>query len=253
MATHPPQGRVALRLVGVARWRVVRISLAGAALLVLCSAAAADGRAGLGDGVGSTLGPAERVGLDRRAEAITVRVVGASCRGTIQGSGFVVDGWLYTNRHLVEAVSTIAVSSDAGSAGVLAAVEARAAELDLATAPVVPGPGLGFEPARLAATDAEVGDEVVLAGWVSGSLALRTARVHLYAAGAAYGTGRTVMLLEPATTYGFSGGPVLNAAGEVVGILSAVDLTTGLTVAVPVSELHEWRQNGKRRTAPTSC
>ncbi|MDH3680562.1 MAG: hypothetical protein OEV40_11495, partial [Acidimicrobiia bacterium] len=92
------------------RWRIVRISLAGAALLALCSAAAAGGRAGGEEEPGASLSSADRSRLDRVAAAVTVRVVGSSCEGRVRGSGFVVDGILYTSRHLVEGASTIAVA-----------------------------------------------------------------------------------------------------------------------------------------------
>lgn len=49
--------------------------------------------------------------------------------------------------------------------------------------------------------------------------------------------GDKVMLIDQGTEGGFSGGPVLNRNGDVVGMLAAVDATTGLTVAIPVEEL----------------
>jgi S1-C subfamily serine protease len=137
-------------------------------------------------------------------------------------------------------------------------------DVDLAVFPVESIDVGGFGPSAqtpegserglmLADVDAAVGAEVVMVGRGDGQLRWRRGRVHLYTTGGPYGAAGTVMLIDPATTFGYSGGPVLDGSGRVVGILRALDLTTGLAVAIPVSDLASWLRNDVERTASTSC
>ncbi|MGI9610847.1 MAG: hypothetical protein ACR2NL_11210, partial [Acidimicrobiia bacterium] len=70
-----------------------------AAILVagVVSVALAAGTSGLPNDV---LSPQERIDLAAQAQISTVRVAARACPGVIHGSGFVVDGLLFTSGHI---------------------------------------------------------------------------------------------------------------------------------------------------------
>lgn len=187
--------------------------------------------------------------LVRGARGSIVRVSAESCHGPMTGSGFVVGDALVTNRHLVDGANYLVVAGDGGHVQSPAIeVAAVSAEHDLA---LVAGDWPGS--LALAPANPPVGDEVVMVGWVDGIYRWLIGRVHLYTSGKAYDDEGTVMLIDPATTFGFSGGPVLDSRGRVVGVLRAFDQSTGLTVAVPVSELSSWLKSDANHQASTGC
>jgi len=178
------------------------------------------------------------VELAALAEASTVRIAARGCGTTITGSGFVSGGVLVTNRHLVLDVPEAKV--DQPTAPTVASVLRRASDLDLATlAPV------GSVPLVAAEHDAARGDEVVFAGHADGGQTIvRRATVHLHTDGEAYGVPGRVMLLDGDSAAGFSGGPVLDARGRLVGVLQGYEPNLRLTLAIPVSAAEAWLQDG---------
>jgi len=90
-------------------------------------------------------------------------------------------------------------------------------------------------------------------GWVDGTYRWLPGRVHLYADGSSYDANGTVMLLDPVTAFGFSGGPVLDRDGRVVAVLMAIDMATDLTLAIPVSELSSWLDINLDKGRSTRC
>ena len=195
--------------------------------------------------------------LTDRAAAVTLPIAGVGCDRTIAGNAVYVDEVLLTNRHLVERSVSVQVGSFVGEPLVTAdGRDIRAASVDLGIVRP-PSPDLSidlpFGPAApLATRDPDPGEAVLLAAWIDGRLHTIVGRVHAYTTGGAHGDG-LAMLLEPATEPGFSGGAVLDRRGDVVGILRAVDATTDLAVAVPASDIHEWRRLALRRVEPPTC
>lgn len=174
----------------------------------------------------------------------TLRVSGRTCDGQMLGSGFVLDGMTLTNRHLVHGATELKVDNpSAGSALVtptLATVHRRAGELDLVSAAQV-----GAQVFTAAEKNAEVGDLVYVAGHAGGGETLVVAgHVHLFDIGSPWGYGGEVMLLDVATTGGFSGGPVLDEQGRVVGMLQGFSPTLDLTIAVPIETMSAWVEVG---------
>ncbi len=176
------------------------------------------------------------------ADAATVGVVGIGCSGPLRGSGFVVEGETYTNRHLVEMGTEVKL--DQLLDPVLVRLTAKASVLDVAVAP-----GVGIVELDFALVNADVGDPVFVAGHAGGgSTVVSTGPVHLYDKTGAYGTGGTVMLIDVRTEPGFSGGPVLDRNGRVVGMLQGFEQAIGLTLAIPVEDLRAWNGSGRPAT-----
>ncbi len=189
-------------------------------------------------------GALDPIELTALAQSATVRVAGRSCGTTLTGSGFVVGSTLITNRHLVAGASQVKV--DQPPAPVLVDVRRTAENLDLASLDPVASIPLEFAP-----KDAPVGDQVVFAGHAAGGHSVvREGFVHLYTDGATYGVDGPVMLVDGVSTVGFSGGPVLDQRGEVVGVLQGYEPNLRLTIAIPVSAVDAWLQS--RTARPSS-
>ncbi len=194
------------------------------------------------------VGPADPIDLDQEiairalADAATVGVAGTGCTGPLRGSGFVVDGETFTNRHLVAVGDEVKL--DQLLDPVVVPVTGRAAELDVAVAP-----GVGVVELAFADVNAEIGDPVFVAGHAGGGATVVAAgSVHLYDTTGTYRTGGTVMLIDVRTEPGFSGGPVLDRNGRVVGMLQGFEEAIGLTLAIPVEDLKAWNGSGRPET-----
>lgn len=184
------------------------------------------------------------VAASSAADVVAVRSDG--CTGRTRASGFVVGGLVVTNAHVVDGAEEIVVAGPRFSASLQ--VSRRVAGLDLAVAAAGVSSGLVW-----AHTDAPPGTPVVLAGRGPRGFQWLPARVQLYSEPGGFGGDGVAMLLDGPTTPGFSGGAVINLDGEVVGVLRAVDLSTGLAVAVPVSDYQSWLIDDKYGDSSTSC
>ena len=221
------------------RWAVVLA-------LVLVPVAVDVGRAPEADQVGGF--DADELGLvRRRAAEATVLVSALNCGSLSVGSGFGIEGVVVTNRHLVSGAAEAKVQrgTDLHRVAVLGAHPV----VDLAVLDGVGGPDL-----ELAPGDVPVGEPVLLAGRPGGGpVRVEASRVHLYSDGAVWGMGGPVMLLDTRTAPGWSGGPVLDRRGRVVGILAALDAATGLAIAIPAAELRAWLPDVAGRGSGAAC
>lgn len=228
----------------------VLVGLLVMATWLLASAALAPGVGRLSSGYGDRplLDPGQ---VADRARPSVVRVEADTCAGPMSGTGFMVEGGrLVTNRHLVDGAGYVVVVGEGVVPPAVVVVDRIGQRDDLAggalprsAAPALP----------LAKSDPAPGTEVVLIGVVNESYRWLHGRVQLYGDGVVYGVGGPVLLLEPATTFGYSGGPVLNGSGEVVGVLQAVDQATGLSLAIPLSTLRQWLESDVDEPAATTC
>ena len=91
----------------------------------------------------------------------------------------------------------------------------------------------------VAADGAIVGQSVALAGIPeAGRIHVMTGEVISRTEGSAYGIGRPeVFAISTSVEVGYSGGPVVNAFGEVVGIIVGSETRSGVTLAVPIEHL----------------
>lgn len=174
------------------------------------------------------------------ASRSVVRITGTAfqCGSNVSGSGFVVaDDRIVTNAHVVAGVDEPIVEAP-GLPAVAGRVVAFDPEHDLAVIAVD-----GLDAAALPIDEPSVGDEVAVAGYpFGGPLELRPARVAasgpLTISTDGTSTTRDIMTLSADVDHGNSGGPVLDADGEVAGVVFARSETVATVgFAIPVTTL----------------
>ncbi len=165
------------------------------------------------------------------AQQATLRIATNACGVLTMGSGFVVDDTLVTNAHLVE--HAFEVKADQPIEPAIVPMLGVSSATDLAAAAAPPAVAV-----TLASAEPEPGDPVVLAGHADGgAIEVQDGLVVGLVPGDVYGFEGRVLLIEAETRGGYSGGPVFDLDGFVVGILSGFDRSTGLTLAVPSTEI----------------
>ena len=185
--------------------------------------------------------------IDRTAPAVVLvstRSDGIFGGGTGTGSGVIFDpdGWVLTNGHVVEGAGTLTVELNDGRAfeevtvyGIDTLTDLAILKIDATDLPSAPiGSSADLEPGQLAiAIGNPLGYEhSVTTGIVSG-LGRR-----ITASDAAQSSAETLYNLiqtDAAINPGNSGGPLINSAGQVIGINTAVSTTAqGLGFAIPI-------------------
>ena len=161
------------------------------------------------------------------------------------GTGFVVseDGLIATNLHVIGEARALRVETAEGRELEVLAVHATDARLDLALLRVdveVEGERVGLEPLPLGdAAVLEQGERLVAMGNPEG-LEFSVVEGVVSAIREVDIEGVPMLQVALPIERGNSGGPVLNAAGEVVGVLTLKSLRTdNLGFAMPVSGLKE--------------
>lgn len=186
-----------------------------------------------------------------RDSVVTITSEGVSSRGLQQipstgvGSGVVLtgDGYILTNRHVVEDSQSLTVELADGQQFV-ATIVSISEDVDLALIKI---DATGLSPAVIGDSDAlEVGQTAIAIGSPLGTFTETVTR------GIISGTGRTITVADEATgrpvtmtnllqtdaaiNPGNSGGPLLDASGAVIGINTAVSSgAEGLGFAIPIS------------------
>lgn len=237
-------------------WRVIGTVLAGVAVLSvgLALSAAAVAQRGRPDDL-TPLTEAEIEAIALRAGESTVRVKAETCAGGMTGSGFVIGGRVVTSAHLVRGAAELTfdgpgIRGRAAMAGALDPAD-LAFSAPLSGRGVPPGGGL-----VVASGEPADGSPVVVVGRTGGRLRWVAAVVRTVD-GTAYGASGPLLLLDRAVAPGWSGGPVVDRAGRVVGVVRAVEEVAGITLAEPARLLPplsaEWQQDDIDRAAPSSC
>jgi serine protease Do len=176
---------------------------------------------------------------------VTIRTEAGGLIGSTTGTGsgviFNGDGWILTNRHVVESAETVSVYLNDGRGfdgtvyGLDTLTDLAIIKVDGTDLPVAPiGTSTDLRPGQLAiAIGNPLGYEnTVTTGIVS---ALGRQIVASDATQTSAETLRNLIQTDAAINPGNSGGPLVNSAGQVIGINTAVSTTAqGLGFAIPI-------------------
>lgn len=178
--------------------------------------------------VGPTAAASTTTGIDVPAvlAAVSPSVVEVSAdttAGPATGSGFVVSssGEILTNAHVVEGATAVKVRLAGESSGRDAQVIGRDDTADIALLKVASAEGL--TPAKLGTTTTtQVGEPVVAIGYALGLRGAPTVSSGIVSAlGRSLGDLSGLIQTDTAISPGNSGGPLVNARGEVIGVNAA--------------------------------
>ena len=163
--------------------------------------------------------------------------------GTGTGSGVIYDeaGWILTNRHVVEDVESLTVelndgrTFDATVYGIDTLTDLAIVKVEASDLPVAPiGTSTGLEPGQLAIA---IGNPLGYKHTVTTGIVSGLGR-QIQASDAAQSSAETLRNLiqtDAAINPGNSGGPLVNSAGQVIGINTAVSTEAqGLGFAIPI-------------------
>jgi S1-C subfamily serine protease len=208
---------------------------------------------------GSSSAPVAGAALDvkgilAKVEPSVVDIVASSRRETGEGTGIIIspDGYILTNAHVVSGASKVTVSTAASSKALTATVIGADESHDVALIKVDGGSGLpAAELGRSA--DMKVGDDVVAIGNALGLRGDPTVTRGIVSA-----LNRTVENLtgmiqtDAAINPGNSGGPLVNAAGQVIGINTAVaaDGAQNIGFAIPIDKAKDLADRLKTGQGP---
>ncbi len=189
------------------------------------------------------------------------------------GSGFIIDpeGYIITAEHVVHGAEDLVVSLGDGTSA-HAEIVGRAPRFDLALLRVDAGPDLRFTPATLGdSDDVMVGEWAIAIGSPFGSNlddaqpsvsvgVISAVNRHILPPDGFQGAWPYTELLQTdaAINFGNSGGPLVNANGEVIGVNSAIANPTrgrfnvGVNFSIPINIVRwvaeELREYGELRT-----
>ncbi|MDR7273959.1 S1C family serine protease [Catenuloplanes atrovinosus] len=242
-----------------------RFVLAGTLIVAVAAGAGTAGawyganRAGVVSQTGSSAGT-QLVGADGEltstAEQVLTGVVSIEVRtddGASSGSGFVIDDaqHIITNNHVVEGANSVTVSGQDGES-IDADVIGTDPRTDIAVLRITPSEALEPLPIgksstlRVGETVLAVGAPLGLTGSVtSGIVSAVDRRVRLGGEGA---TRQTAVQTDASINPGNSGGPLVNSAGEVIGVNTAIATlegggSIGIGFAIPIERASEVAQS----------
>jgi S1-C subfamily serine protease len=175
------------------------------------------------------------------ARAWVFRVRNVSCLAT--GSSFAVGQEIVTNRHVAGGATSLQLATWDGN-DFTASVQAISDGPDLAV--------LGSDTSArgtLAPSNPPAGTSVWAAGYPLGDqITVVPGQIIDYIDGSGLGVSGTVMRVTNAIQPGNSGGPLLDANGQVVGVVFAIQTSNHDGLVIPVSTLSQYL----RHPTPTS-
>lgn len=179
-----------------------------------------------------------------------VRVRSRTCGGgELTGTGTMLDdGSVLTAAHVVAGARQIVVEQF----GTTAVSALRTSTVDDVAVLILDGPVIPVVGRPLASTDPPIGPALLsLAGHPDGGeQRTRIARAEQYLPGRDANDPPTLLRLDAESHPGDSGGPVLDGAGSVVGMVLSRETVTGLALVAPVSILRAGIASAAARTVP---
>jgi S1-C subfamily serine protease len=189
----------------------------------------------------------EVTSIASKVSASTVKIEGVGCGNIQEGSGFVIaPGLVVTNAHVVAGIANPVVIDGTGDHPAKAIWFNPRFDLAVLRSPGVSDPALRIDPAEVGR-----GTQAVVLGYPEGG-PLRTGSAGVMASFEArgrdiYNQGLTVRLvyqIEAIVRPGNSGGPLVNAQGEVVGVVFSRSTTNphvGFALASPgvLAQVHD--------------
>lgn len=181
------------------------------------------------------LGSVRDVFVQAAPSVVRVAALDAEGRATSFGTGFYIDdhGTVVTNFHVIDGAAAVRVTDSSSQTYEVRGVSGhdKLQDLALLTVAVDRSPPLG-----IATTRAQVGDEVIAIG---NPLGLENTISTGIISGVRSMTENVVLYqITAAISPGSSGGPVLNPAGELVGITKAtIESGQSLNFAIPTQTL----------------
>jgi S1-C subfamily serine protease len=197
--------------------------------------------------------PLERRDAHALLRKVTPRVMSFGCAASNNGTAVALDdGTLVTAAHVVAGTRLINVIPDLGPTTVATAEVEETHDLA-----VLHGrdPGSGVRGVELTADDAPAGTHVFVAGYPHGqlSLSIGTAVIDGWVDGRTVGQQGRLLRVRTRAATGMSGGPVLDLAGHLVGILVATRSGTTESFAIPASTIRDTLAAGVTHPPPVGC
>jgi S1-C subfamily serine protease len=181
--------------------------------------------------------------LLNEARGFVYRVRTVACLGT--GTSFAVNGVIVTNRHVASGSTSLQLATWDGN-DFTESVSALSTSADLALLTGTSGP----THVVLAAADPAAGTSVWVTGYPEGNqLSSLPGVITDYVSGGFYGEPSRIMEISNAIEPGNSGSPVLNAAGQVVGVVFAISHLDGAGLAIPVTTLRSFLSDPGNNTS----
>lgn len=191
----------------------------------------------------SDFNPIPQADAVQRLQRATVEILSLACDLVSRQGTAVAIGrdQLLTNRHVAGSARSVSVAAEGMPLASSSAVESS----PVADVAVVRADSLAVEPLTLAPDDPLPGEPVRVAGYphdpppnaLPDGLVVTDASVVDFFDGSSVGQPGPVMRLSVGITAGMSGGPVLDQAGRVAGLVFAVQSPSDNTLAIPASVL----------------
>jgi S1-C subfamily serine protease len=189
--------------------------------------------------------------VGRQAQEITVRIRSLGCSQFGIGSGFLLPGGVVvTNRHVIDQPRRVTVDTWDGRQ-LEADVTGIAIDSDLALLQLEDAADLPV--ARLRTRAVAVGEPLEVVGFPEGGpLTVTPGEALGMVDGQLLGEPADVLRIDATIAQGNSGGPVLDADAQVVGVVFAREVERGTALAVPVATLVE-RLDATDLVPPAGC